>query len=133
MRLNKKDGFTLGFVLIAAFAVILNGLLKHQPDNPIELAESSSMEDTYPYTLDIKSSNIGIALEDNRGLISVDKPTPTSFTEAFAEARNSKGPGAIFEWNGQSYTTSIAEEIVKPGEKLDSTHINIVLNKIPEK
>ena len=129
MRLNKKDGFTLGFVLIAAFAVLLNGLLKHQPDNPIELAESSSMEDTYPYTLDIKSSNIGIALEDNRGLISVDKPTPTSF----AEARNSKGPGAIFEWNGQSYTTSIAEEIVKPGEKLDSTHINIVLNKIPEK
>ena len=133
MRLNKKDGFTLGFVLIAAFAVLLNGLLKHQPDNPIELGESSPMEDTYPYPLDIKSSNIGITLEDNHGLIPVDKPTPRSFTEAFAEARNSKGPGAIFEWNGQSYTTSFAEEIVKPGEKLDSTQINIVLNKIPEK
>ena len=133
MRLNKKDGFTLGFLLIAAFAVLLNGLLKHQPDNPIELAESSSMEGTYPYQFDIKSSNIGIMLEDNHSSISVDKPTPTSFTEAFAEARNTRGPGAIFEWNGQSYTTSFAEEIVKPGEKLDSTQINIVLNQIPEK
>jgi len=133
MHLNKKDGFTLGFVLIAAFAVLLNGFLKHQPDGPVKLAESSAIEKSYPYPLDIKSSNIGIMLEGNPGSISVDKPTPTSFAEAFSEARNTRGPGAIFEWNGQSYTTSFAEEIVKPGEKLDSTQINIVLNQIPEK
>ena len=81
----------------------------------------------------VKSSNIGIMLEGIPGSISVDKPTTTSFAEAFSEARNTRGPGAIFEWNGQSYTTSFAEEIVKPGEKLDSTQINIVLNQIPEK
>ena len=133
MHLNKKDGYTLGFVLIAAFAVLLNGFLKYQPDDPVELAESSAIEKSYQYPLDNKSSNIGIMLEGNPGSISVDKPTLTSFAEAFSEARNIRGPGAIFEWNGQSYTTSFAEEIVKPGENLDSTQINIVLNQIPEK
>ena len=97
MHLNKKDGFTLGFVLIAAFAVLLNGFLKHQPDDPVELAESSAIEKSYPYPLDIKSSNIGIMFEGNPGSISVDKPTPTSFAEAFSEARNTRGSGAIFE------------------------------------
>ncbi len=109
MHLNKKDGYTLGFVLIAAFAVLLNGFLKHQPDDPVELAESSAIEKSYP--LDIKSSNIGIMFEGNPGSISVDKPTPTSFAEAFSEARNTRGPGSIFEWNGQSYTTSLLKKL----------------------
>ena len=36
-----------------------------------------------------------------------------SFSEAFAEARSSLGPGKIFFWNGSEYSTFYAEEEIK--------------------
>jgi len=33
-----------------------------------------------------------------------------SFSEAFLDARNELGAGGVFEWNGQSYNTFLAEE-----------------------
>ncbi|MBC8346430.1 MAG: hypothetical protein ISR82_00390 [Candidatus Marinimicrobia bacterium] len=133
MRLNKTDGFTLGFVLIAAFAVLLNGFLKHQPEEPIVFTESNTLETTPQFSFSIEPSNIEESIENEPEMIVVQQTTSISFAEAFAIARNSRGPGAIFVWNGQSYTTSFAEEIVKPGETLDSTRINLVLNQPPEK
>ncbi|MDP7566313.1 MAG: hypothetical protein QF794_09400 [Candidatus Marinimicrobia bacterium] len=130
MRLNKTDGFTLGFVIIAAFAVLLNGFLKHQPDDSVKLAETKTIEESFSLPLVIETVH---TLKDNDASKVLDKQTEPSFAEAFAIARSSWGPGAIFEWNGQSYTTSFAEEIVKPGETLDSTRINLVLNQSAEK
>ena len=65
--------------------------------------------------------------------IKVKSSTLLSFSEAFAEARRMRGPGAIFEWNGKSYSTSLAEESVNPNESLDSTQINLVMNQPPNK
>ncbi len=36
-----------------------------------------------------------------------------SFGEAFAQARNLLGPNHTFIWNGQSYTTHLADEVPK--------------------
>ena len=62
-------------------------------------------------------------------------PTRMSFGQAFATARMEWGPGALFTWNGLTYTTSYAEELVKEETQIsDSGKVNIVLNTIkPDK
>jgi len=134
MHLNKTDGFTLGFVIIAALAVLVNGYLK-QPDlkDQIEIVDSYYPSEVIDTSIEKERPLNEIAIEDKPETIVNSIAVPNSFSEAFAEARRMKGPNAIFEWNGNSYTTSFTEEIVKPGEQLDSTRINLVHNQSTEK
>ncbi|MFQ6605593.1 MAG: hypothetical protein ACE5D8_08595 [Fidelibacterota bacterium] len=44
-----------------------------------------------------------------------------SFAEAFADARETLGPGQVFYWNGQAYTTDLADERHLDELVLDST------------
>ena len=62
-------------------------------------------------------------------------PTRMSFGQAFATARMEWGPGVLFTWNGLTYTTSYAEELVTEEIQVsDSGKVNIVLNTIkPDK
>ena len=61
-------------------------------------------------------------------------PRRMTFGEAFSIARMENGPGSLFTWNGVTYTTSYAEELVKEEkEKTDTAKVNIVLNEIPVK
>ena len=58
-------------------------------------------------------------------------PTRMSFGQAFATARMEWGPGVLFTWNGLTYTTSYAKELVKEETQIsDSGKVNIVLNTI---
>ncbi len=133
MRLNKTDGLTLGFVLTAVILILLNGYLK-RPDKPqLDLVDSSRPGEIIEQYIEIEPPPNDILNKDGSEPEIIYEPTPITFSKAFADARQEKGPGAIFEWNGNTYTTSYAEEIVKPGEKLDSTRINLVHNQSPEK
>ncbi|MEA1882469.1 MAG: hypothetical protein U9N31_08730 [Candidatus Marinimicrobia bacterium] len=134
MHLNKTDGFTIGFILIAGTAILVNGYVKkdNPQKNPV-IKESFTFSEEFDYPTELTPSTPEIALEEFKEFN--DEPTEVvmTFAEAFAEARRINGPVALFEWNGKSYTTSFAEEIVNPGEKVDSTEINLVLNQPPEK
>ena len=55
-------------------------------------------------------------------------PGRMSFGQAFSQARIECGPGAVFTWNGKTYTTSYAEELATEKEK--SALVNIVANSI---
>ncbi len=133
MRLNKTDGLTIGFITIAGFAILLNGIFREPP---------AQLTDQLQHPIDIEIGNItpteisGIAWEEEspKRMVEINEKPATllSFSQAFSEARRMRGPGAIFEWNGKSFTTSFAEELIKPGNTLDSTQINLVMNE-PQK
>ena len=55
-------------------------------------------------------------------------PGRMSFGQAFSQARIECGPGAVFTWNGKTYTTSYAEELATEKEK--SALVKIVANSI---
>jgi len=58
-----------------------------------------------------------VATNTNSGAINLNPTNPMSgmtFAEAFALARQQLGPNAVFEWNGQLYTTDLASEIKQP-------------------
>lgn len=134
MRLNKTDGLTIGLITIAGIAILANGLLREPPS---ELTDPFQYSDEVELTLDMPTDEVA-SKEEITSLvkpveINVESPTLPSFSEAFAEARRMRGPGAIFEWNGKSYTTSLAEELVNPNETLDSTQIHLVMNQPPNK
>ena len=134
MRLTKTDGFTIGLITIAGFAIILNGILREPP---------TVITDTYQYpddtktVMEDKSSEI-MALNKETGPpikaapASIEESPLPSFSAAFAQARRMRGPGAIFEWNGKSYTTNIPQDLVKPEKIVDSTQFDFVLN-LPKK
>ncbi|MDP6339736.1 MAG: hypothetical protein QF842_05360 [Candidatus Marinimicrobia bacterium] len=133
MHLNKTDGLTIGFVLVGATAILINGYLKKD-----SLLENTAINETPTPSVEFLDpiddlSQSPVITEDKMGFVEESKAVLLPFSEAFVQARINRGPGALFEWNGKSYTTSYAEEIVKPGEKLDSTRINLVLNQPPEK
>ena len=133
MRLNKTDGLTIGFITIAGFAILLNGIFREPP---------AQLTDQLQHPIDIEIGNItqteisGIAWEEEspKRMVEINEKPATllSFSQAFSEARRMRGPGTIFEWNGKSFTTSFAEELIKPGNTLDSTQINLVINE-PQK
>ncbi len=53
----------------------------------------------------------------NSGAVNLNPTNPmagVTFAEAFALAREQLGPNAVFEWNGQLYTTNLASEIKQP-------------------
>jgi hypothetical protein len=134
MHLNKTDGFTIGFVLTAAIAILINGYLKQPDDNdPYKIVDSNSSVEVVDNTIEMEVPHYEALIEDVADPAITPDTLPVTFSQAFAFARQEKGPGAIFEWNGKSYTTSLSEEIVKPGDTLDSTRINLVLNQLPNK
>ena len=45
-------------------------------------------------------------------------PQPKSFNQAFAEARQQQGGGGTFEWNGNSYSTNLADEVPAVAEPM---------------
>ena len=134
MHLNKTDGLTIGLITIAGIAILANGILR---ESPVELTDPFQYSDEVELTLDMPTDIMALEEEINSSEkpvdIKVKSPTLLSFSEAFAEARRMRGPGAIFEWNGKSYTTSLAEKLVNPNESLDSTQINLVMNQPPNK
>ena len=134
MHLNKTDGLTIGLITITGIAILANGLLR---EPPVELTDPFQYSDEVELTLDMPTDVIAleevITSSEKPIGIKVESPTLLSFSEAFAEARRIRGPGAIFEWNGKSYSTSLAEESVNSNESLDSTQINLVMNHPPNK
>jgi hypothetical protein len=52
--------------------------------------------------------------DKNPELVNLNPTNPVAgvtFAEAFALARQQLGPNAVFEWNGQLYTTNLASEV----------------------
>jgi hypothetical protein len=45
-------------------------------------------------------------------------PQPKSFNQAFGEARQQQGSGGTFEWNGNSYSTNMADEVPAVAEPM---------------
>jgi len=45
-------------------------------------------------------------------------PQPKSFNQAFGEARQQQGSGGTFEWNGNSYSTNMANEVPAVAEPM---------------
>lgn len=57
-------------------------------------------------------------------------PLTMTFANAFSKARQELGPGGLFSWNGQVYTTSFAEEITDVEKsQIDTMLVNIVMNE----
>lgn len=134
MHLTKKDGLTIGLIIIAGFAIILNGILR---EPPIEITDTYKYPDDTETVMEDKSSDIMALNKETESPIkavptSIEKSPLLSFSTAFAQARRMRGPGAIFEWNGKSYTTNIPQDLVKPEKIVDSTQFDLVLN-LPKK
>lgn len=64
---------------------------------------------TQTFTRKIRTSNAApVNITQGGGAVNLNPATPmdgANFAEAFAQARRQLGPGAVFEWNGQLYTT----------------------------
>ncbi len=134
MHLNKTDGLTIGLITIAGIAILANGFLRKPP---VELTDPFQHPNEIEMIHDMPTEMMALNQDDESSIelveIKVESPITLSFSEAFAEARRMRGPGAIFEWNGKSYTTSLADELVNPNDSIDSTQLNLVLNHPPKK
>ena len=54
-------------------------------------------------------------------IITPEPPKVISFAQAYAVAREALGPGQVFTWNGNQYSTDTAEENVQNVEEPERT------------
>ena len=140
--LNKKQE-TITVFAFTAF-VILAVMIKSNTTNPESVHDVVAVTPQVPdEEIVYQSPDLQSNLKEEEILEEVLEPetilplmpTRMSFGQAFATARMEWGPGVLFTWNGLTYTTSYAEELVKEETQItDSGKVNIVLNTIkPDK
>ena len=136
--LNKKQE-TITVFAFTAF-VILAVMIKSNTTNPESVHDVVAVTPQVPdEEIVYQSPDLQSNLKEEEILEEVLEPetilplmpTRMSFGQAFATARMEWGPGVLFTWNGLTYTTSYAEELVKEETQIsDSGKVNIVLNTI---
>jgi hypothetical protein len=135
MLKNKKE--TISAVALAAIAftavIIKSNTIKTNTENDeVTSIPEISMEEIVfidPVIPEVELVEEKIELEKDENILIPVMPKRISFGEAFAMARTEFGSGSLFTWNGTTYTTSYAEELVKDNIlQPDSGNVNIVLN-----
>ena len=104
--------------------------------NKTLIQENESFEMTYDLPIDSELIKFGLpSLLDKESLAYLNNeeilaiPLTMTFSKAFAKARKESGPGSLFSWNGQTYTTSFSEELTSNQKTLiDTNYINIVMS-----
>ena len=107
---------TLSFSIIAGLMI-----LSANNNNAPELSyEASYEEPSQEVVLDDRAEEyiadaieaIDVIIEENLSVDEeLDSSEPSTFNEAFSQARALLGSGNEFTWKGQQYTTSYAEEL----------------------
>ena len=107
---------TLSFSIIAGLMI-----LSANNNNAPELSyEASYEEPSQEVVLDDRAEEyiadaieaIDVIIEENLSVEEeLDSSGPSTFNEAFSQARALLGSGHEFTWKGQQYTTSFAEEL----------------------
>ena len=131
---NKKETISiLAFASIALVAVIIKSItLDSEPiiEEVVMIPATKSEELVYQGP-ELPSPIVeeDPVLDESPNAILPVMPRRMTFGEAFSQARIENGPGALFTWNGTTYTTSYAEELVKEEKyKADTARVNLVLN-----
>ena len=139
MRKIKKETISaLVLATIAFTAVIIksNTMKSNTEKDDITFIPEIPMEEIIviePVLPEVELVEEKIELEKNEDILIPLMPKRISFGEAFSMARKELGSGSLFKWNGTTYTTSYAEELVKENILLsDSGNVNIVLNSTPK-
>ena len=137
-KIKKETISALVLATIAFTAVIIksNTMKSNIENNDITFIPEIPMEEIIviePVLPEVELVEEKIELEKNEDILIPLMPKRMSFGEAFSMARTELGSGSLFKWNGTTYTTSYAEELVKENILLsDSGNVNIVLNSTPK-
>ena len=116
--MKKNDNSSTGaFIISLTFAVVVFTALyiQHKPTVQSELAEASPFEEEVV----VEKSNAIEWVEEE--VITPELPKVISFAQAYAIAREALGPGQVFTWNGNQYSTNTAEENVQNVEEPERT------------
>ena len=117
--MNQNDNSSTGaFVVSLTFAVVLFTALyiQHKPTVQSELTEAIPLEKE---EVVVEESNAIEWVEEE--IITPEPPKVISFAQAYAVAREALGPGQVFTWNGNQYSTDTAEENVQNVEEPERT------------
>jgi len=117
--MNQNDNSSTGaFVVSLTFAVVLFTALyiQHKPTVQSELTEAIPLEIE---EVVVEESNAIEWVEEE--IITPEPPKVISFAQAYAVAREALGPGQVFTWNGNQYSTDTAEENVQNVEEPERT------------
>ena len=116
--MKKNDNSSSGaFIISLTFAVVVFTALyiQHKPFVPAELTETAPLVEE-------------VLVEESNAIESVEEevitPEPLKvipFAQAYAIARGALGPGQVFTWNGNQYSTNTTEENVQIEEDPEPT------------
>ena len=115
MNKKKKDKVT-PLVTFALF-LVFTGALVYQtlPEKePVILTSQKPLTESIetewiPETQPEENNDVNEEMIENTKTL--NEPIQTTFDEAFAVARSELGKGNTFIWNGNEYTTNLAEEV----------------------
>lgn len=118
----------LGLISFTLIAILIKSNAD-KPVDPIKMTYDVPIEsEMVAYGLPPLEENEPIHALNNEDILAI--PLTTTFANAFAKARKELGPGGLFSWNGQVYTTSFAEEMTDVQiDLIDTTLVNIVMNQ----
>jgi len=131
MKKKKKDKVTplvtLGLFLVFTGALVYQTLPEKEQvilTSQEPLIESLETE----WTPEVQLDNNDINEEWVENIKILDEPMQITFDEAFAAARVELGMGNTFIWNGNEYTTDLAEEIQSLQQEDDQLLADSTLN-----
>ena len=120
MNKYKTNRGRVVFVTLS-FSIIAGLMILSANNNAPELSyEASHEEPSQEVVLDDRADKyiaeaieaIDVIIEENLSVEEeLDSSDPSTFNEAFSQARALLGSGHAFSWKGQEYTTSYAEEL----------------------
>ena len=120
MNKYKTNRGRVVFVTLS-FSIIAGIMILSANNNAPELSyEASHEEPSQEVVLDDRADKyiaeaieaIDVIIEENLSVEEeLDSSDPSTFNEAFSQARALLGSGHEFTWKGQEYTTSYAEEL----------------------
>ncbi len=119
--MKQNDNSSKGaFVISLTFAVVVFTAIyiQHKSSVPADLTETTPLVEEVL----VEESNAIEWVEEE--VVTLEAPKVIPFAQAYAIAREVLGPGQVFTWNGNQYSTNTAEENV---QNVDETNPSLNL------
>jgi hypothetical protein len=129
---NKSNIIKAAGAVVTTGAATIGGLTLFSSDSNTVEEVTTPIEDLSSETITATHEECPETNEliEDHAIEIEDIAMPKSFNDAFAEARNTLGENATFEWNGYTYHTNYAQtnqEVIQyPPEQLHILRLNLL-------